>query len=233
MTTFTTMTRCSGGPAGRGQALRWGAVCAALCLGLAANAQVGTGTAGGAATGTGAGTGTGGTPAPAATGARKSPSQGKLARADTAFMKQAAENNFAEIESSQLALQKATDPTVKAFAQQMIEDHGKTGKELMGLASAKGVEMPDGPSLLQKAKLKLLEAADGDNFDRRYSETMGVAAHQDTIALFQKASTGARDADVKAFATKTLPALKHHLDMAHKLPGAKSNSTAKASDKKR
>ena len=189
-------------------ALRLGMGGTALCLALAAAAQTGPATQGGTAAGQGAGS------------ERAGRAASQLSRADTAFMKQAAENNHAEIESSKLAMQKASDPAVKGFAQQMVADHGKTGQELAALASAKGVELPDGPSLMQKAKLKLLEAADGADFDRRYAETMGLAAHRDTIALFQKAAKEARDPEVKAFAAKTLPALQGHLDMAQKLPAA-------------
>jgi putative membrane protein len=87
--------------------------------------------------------------------------------------------------------------------------------------------------MMQKAKLKLLDASDGAKFDQRYSETMGVAAHRDTIALFQKASTNAKDAEVKAFATKTLPTLQHHLEMARKLPGAESRQDVKAGNGKK
>jgi putative membrane protein len=217
-----TKTKTFAARAGAGRPLRLAGACAALCVGMAAGAQPSTTTGAGAATGTGTGTAAGHT---GTAGEHAGRAKGTLARADTAFIKQAAENNHAEIESSRLAVQKASDPTVKAFAQQMVADHGKTGQELAALASAKGVELPDGPSLMQKAKLKLLDASDGADFDRRYSETMGLAAHRDTIALFQKASTGARDADVKAFAAKTLPGLQHHLEMAQKLPAAKAEAS--------
>lgn len=140
-----------------------------------------------------------------------------LPRAETAFLKQAAQNGHAEVESSKLALQKAANPEVKRFAQQMVDDHTKANAELKALAAAKGVELPDGPSLMQTGKMKLLGTADGDNFDRRYAEAMGVEAHRDTIELFEKASADATDADVKAFAQKTLPTLKHHLMMAEQL----------------
>lgn len=236
MATITKSIRISHAGTGPGSALRLGLACTALCIGMAAGAQTGTGA--GTGTGTGSGTGAGSTTGQAAAGAqsartgsdRGADKQAKLARADVAFMKQAAENNHAEIESSRLAAQKASDPAVKAFAQQMVAEHGKTGQELAALAGAKGVELPDGPSMMQKGKLKLLETADGADFDRRYSETMGLAAHRDNIKLFQKASADARDADVKAFAAKTLPALQQHLQMAQKLPvdkGAKDTNDKK------
>ncbi len=84
--------------------LRSSAICGALCLGLAVNAQTGTGTG----TGAGAGTATGGAPA----STERARAKDQLPRADVAFMKQAAENGHAEVESSQLALSKATDAQV-------------------------------------------------------------------------------------------------------------------------
>lgn len=147
---------------------------------------------------------------------------GKLARADVAFLKQAAQNGLAEVEASKLALGKAHNTQVKGFAQQMVDDHGKAHEELKALASAKGVELPAGPSVKHKANMKSLQTADGAAFDRRYADSLGVAAHEDTVKLFQKASTSAADPDIKAFATKTLPTLQHHLQMAKDLKAVTS-----------
>lgn len=143
--------------------------------------------------------------------------QDKLARADAAFIKDAAQGGMAEVESSQLAVQKANDPAIKSFAQRMVEDHTKANQELKALAQTKGVELPGDPSMMQKAKVKSLSTADGATFDQRYTESMGVKAHEDTVKLFQKAANSAKDADVKAFASKTLPTLQGHLKMAREL----------------
>ncbi len=176
-------------------------------------AQPATGSTGGGASPGAAGS----TAAPAgpAAGTTKGSS---LARDDSGFLSQAAQNGHAEVEASKLAVEKATDPKVKAFAKQMIDDHTKANQELETLASSKGVELPSGPSLVQKGKSKLmLSTADGTDFDRRYAESMGVDAHKDTIELFQKAAQSAKDADVKAFAQKTLPKLQEHLKMAEEM----------------
>lgn len=147
----------------------------------------------------------------------------RLARADIAFLDQAAQNGHAEVESSKLALTRATNAQVKSFAQQMIDDHTKANQELAALASSKGVQVPTEPSLAQRGKMKLLSAAEGASFDQRYADSMGVTAHQDTIKLFEKASTDAKDPDVKAFAVKMLPTLQHHLQMAQDLKKATGN----------
>lgn len=146
----------------------------------------------------------------------------KPGRSDIAFMKQAAENGHAEVESGRLALRKATDPRIRTFAQAMVDDHTRANQALQALATKKRVELPDGPSLLQKGKAMLLEAADGENFDRRYAESMGVDAHRDTIELFEKAASDAGDPEIKAFAQDTLPTLRKHLSMAQELHRAAS-----------
>lgn len=141
----------------------------------------------------------------------------RLQRADKSFLDDAAHNGHAEVKSSQLALTKAQNPKVRAFAQQMVDDHTKANQELAALAASKNVRVPEGPSLMQEGKLKLLNGADGADFDKRYMETMGLQAHRDTIELFEKGARDARDPEVKAFAQKTLPKLKHHLEMAQQL----------------
>lgn len=143
-----------------------------------------------------------------------------VAHSDAAFMKDAAHAGHMEVEGSRLALSKSTSSQVKAFAQQMIDDHGKAAQELATLAAAKGVKLPDEPALTQKARLKLLGGNEGPKFDAKYAETIGVNAHEDAVKLFSKASMEAKDADVKAFAAKTLPKLQHHLQMARDLQGA-------------
>jgi putative membrane protein len=154
----------------------------------------------------------------------------KLDRADSNFMKDAAKAGNAELEGSKLALSKSTNSQVKTFAQKMIDDHTKAADELKTLATAKGVTLPNDPSLAQKAKLKLLSAMDGTRFDKQYAQTIGVGAHDDAVKLFQKAAASAKDPEVKAFATKTLPTLQHHQMMAKDLKAAADGEkSAKAS----
>jgi len=147
-----------------------------------------------------------------------------LAHADTSFMKDAAHAGSAEIESAQLAESKSADPKVKDFAKQMVADHTAAAGELKTLATSKGYELPAEPTMTQKAKDKMLGMRN-DSFDRSYAK-MAVSDHEKAVALFKKASTSAKDADIRAFASKTLPTLEHHLEMAKALQastGAKSN----------
>jgi putative membrane protein len=141
----------------------------------------------------------------------------KLSHQDKSFLKDAAEGGNAEVSGSQIAVAQSANADVKAFAQQMIDDHGKAGSELKSLADQKGVKVSDTPSIAKKTEIKLLSERKGASFDQHYADSIGVKAHEDTIKLFQKEVDKGSDADVKAWASKTLPALQHHLEMAQAL----------------
>ena len=137
-----------------------------------------------------------------------------VSHGDREFMEKAAEAGHTEIDASKLAQSKASSAEVKSFASTMITDHSKVGSELDQLAASKNVKVPTEPSVAQRAKIKLLEASSGTSFDKHYANEIGVAAHKDAVALFQKEAAQGSDPDVKAFAAKTLPGLNHHLEMA-------------------
>lgn len=152
-----------------------------------------------------------------------------LAGADKAFLEQAAEDGLTEIEGSRLALNKVTDPSVKRFAQRLVDEHTRMADDLRALARQKGVKLPQRPSLLQRGKLKLLSTADGDHFTHRYLEHIGVDAHEDTLERFEKAADSAKDPEVKAFAAHALPALRQHLDEARRLAPMRADQRAPTS----
>jgi putative membrane protein len=131
------------------------------------------------------------------------------------FIEEASAKGLAEIESSKLALSKSDAPAVRKFAEAMIADHAKANEELSAIARSKKLEVADEPELLNKAKAKILKQRDGQSFDEAYANNQ-VMAHEQTLELFQKAANS-KDAEVKAFARKTLPKLQHHLEKAREL----------------
>ena len=160
-------------------------------------------------------------------GAQAAAPAATLTGQDKSFLKDAAEGGNAEVAGSQLAAAQSANADVKAFAQAMVDDHGKVGAELKGLAEQKGVKVSDTPTTLKKAEIKMLSERKGASFDQHYADSIGVKAHEDTIKLFQKEVDKGTDADVKAWASKTLPALQHHLEMAKALK-AKADAEPKS-----
>jgi len=143
--------------------------------------------------------------------------RGNLAGADRTFLENATQGSYAEVEGSQLALEKTQSADVKEFAATMIKDHSAMIKELAELSKSKGYTPPDGPSVMQATELKALSALSGGAFDKMYVDRIGVASHEATIEQFEDATKEVQDADVKALAEKSLPKLRHHLEMAQAL----------------
>jgi putative membrane protein len=140
-----------------------------------------------------------------------------LNRADRQFLIKAGQAGITEITASNIALKKAHSQDVKNFAQQMVDDHTKVADKLKKLAADKGVTLATDLGDKNAAAIRKVEKLNGSAFDPVYTRTIGVEAHQDAVQLFKDASTKATDADVKSFATDTLPALEHHLQMAKEL----------------
>ena len=131
---------------------------------------------------------------------------------DLAFMNDAAPGGMAEVELGKLAVSKTQNAEIKAFAQKMIVDHSKAGDELKQLATQKKVTLPPDVLPAHKQLMEKLSKLSGADFDKEYVKAM-VEAHEKDVTAFENVSKTAADADVKAFATKTLPTLKMHLEM--------------------
>jgi putative membrane protein len=136
-----------------------------------------------------------------------------LSESDKAFVMKAAQGGMAEVTGGQTASTQATNADVKSFGSQMVTDHSKANEELKTLATQKGLALPADTDEDHKKKLAELSAKTGADFDKAYMKDM-VADHEKDVKEFENASQNAQDPDLKAWATKTLPTLKHHLEMA-------------------
>ncbi len=133
------------------------------------------------------------------------------------FVKEVAMSDMLEIESSKLAQQRGP-ADVKAFADQMIADHTKTSSELKQMVKDGGVktELPATLDSKHQGKVDDLKKAKPDDFAGDYVD-MQVSAHKDAVSLFERYAKNGDNAKLKDWASKTLPALKHHLEMAQAL----------------
>lgn len=136
---------------------------------------------------------------------------------DQKFMMMAAKGGISEIEMARLALQKSSNDAVKQFAQKMIDDHTAAGDELKQLASTKGVTLPMAADAKQMATMAKMQKMSGMEFDMMYVKEAGIKGHQDMEKLFMKEAMSGKDMDTKAWASKTLPAVRMHLQMAREL----------------
>ena len=134
-------------------------------------------------------------------------------RANDAFVLNAAKDGMAEVELGKLGVEKASRDEVKKFAQRMADDHSKANDELKSLAEKKAITLPTSVDAKHKATQDRLAKLSGAAFDRAYMQDM-VSGHRKAVAAFRTESKSGKDADVKAWAAKTLPTLEEHLKQA-------------------
>ncbi|MBD8064429.1 DUF4142 domain-containing protein [Devosia sp. PTR5] len=127
----------------------------------------------------------------------------------TEFATMAAPSNMFEIESSKLALERATSEDVKTFAQQMIDDHSKAGEAMKAAASQDGVTPPSELDQKHQEMLDQVSRAEGDAFDAAYVAAQ-VQAHDEAVALFEGFANTGENSALKQFAETTLPTLQQH-----------------------
>lgn len=142
----------------------------------------------------------------------------EAALASYGFVTNAGQAGMAEVSLANMALAKSQSEDVRQFAQAMIADHSKAGDELKALAAQKGYDFPAAPSAEQKANADSLMGLSGAAFDKAYVQT-AVADHMGAVALFESEAKSGTDNDVKAWAAKTLPVIKAHLQKAQALDG--------------
>lgn len=134
------------------------------------------------------------------------------------FASMAAVSNMFEIESSNLALDKASSDEVKAFAEQMIADHTKAGEEMATAAGEEGVVPASQMDQRHQQILNDLNALDGEDFDAAYIRAQ-VQAHDEAVAMFEGYAADGAEGPLKEFAAATLPTLQQHQSHAHEMSG--------------
>ena len=134
------------------------------------------------------------------------------------FANMAAISNMFELESSTLALERATGEEVKTFAEQMIADHTKAAQEMLPAATEEGLTPPEDLDDRHQDMLDQLSDLEGEEFDMAYIQAQ-VQAHDEAVALFEAYSTNGAEGPLKEFATATLPTLQMHQEHVRGLAG--------------
>ncbi|GAB3853545.1 hypothetical protein GCM10028822_22430 [Hymenobacter terrigena] len=135
---------------------------------------------------------------------------------DSEFMTKAASGGMLEVELGKQVAARAVTPEAKKFAEKMVSDHTKGNAELMALAAKKNITLPTALGDDHQKVLKDVVEEKGVKMDKEYMKEM-LKDHQEDVKEYTDASIKASDPDIKAFAAKTLPMLKMHLDMVTKM----------------
>jgi putative membrane protein len=135
---------------------------------------------------------------------------------DRTYVENAAMSDLFEIESSRLAQQRGTLPSVKTYAEMMIEEHSKSSEELKAAALTAGIPLPPALPADKQAKLDALGRLTGDAFDRQYLADQR-SGHQETLAKVNQYLAAAPPGPLKDHASKLTGVVQNHLNALEKI----------------
>jgi len=137
------------------------------------------------------------------------------------FVNDVVAGNTAEIELSRIASERATNPEVKQFAQMMVRDHTTAGNELKQVLTQHNMQVRDVMDEKHRDMAQELGRKNGSEFDHEYMAAM-VEDHKQMEDLLESRANETPNNQplenaVNQFAAKTLPVVKHHLELSEQL----------------
>jgi putative membrane protein len=139
---------------------------------------------------------------------------------DQQFVDFAGQTDMMEANLGQLAENQASAQGVKDYAQMLVTDHTNDYTQLSTVGGKANLIVPKGLDVAHDKMIAPFSKLKGAAFDHRYIQEM-IAGHTKAIAVYTKEAADAQSADLKAYASETLPTLQKHLDGAKDLAKAK------------
>ena len=150
-------------------------------------------------------------------GAGEAFAQTKIPPRVSDFAMSAAEADHYEILAARDAITQSENASVRAFAQEMIQDHTLASDDLNKAASASGLPpLPPALSSDQALMLSALQSLRGADFDKAYVRQQ-VLAHTQALAVEQSFANGGSDPNLRKVAQTAVPMIQHHLERAKQI----------------
>jgi putative membrane protein len=132
--------------------------------------------------------------------------------ADSSFIATTGSLGLLQLQLGKLAQEKGSNAAVKDFGKRMVDEYAKLNEELA--AGAKQAAYP-APVLLRQHQqiLDRFVSTGRSSFDKKYMAEM-VSEHQEAARLFQQESERGKVTSLKELASKLLPTVQQHADLA-------------------
>ena len=148
---------------------------------------------------------------------------GTSARLDGDWVNDQLEDGDREVRLGRLAQEKGGSADVRAYGTLMVEHHTMAGTELKQVATSHDIAPENDDREENDRDFARLSALTGNDFDRAYLDAM-VDDHDEAVdEIEDKVNDNDEHADLKAWAAKTLPVVKQHLEKAKELRGRLAN----------
>jgi putative membrane protein len=158
-----------------------------------------------------------------ASAAHASSSSGGSAMPNTGLiLSQMHQTNLMEIELGKVAEQKAASSEVRAYANQLVQDHTNVDRMVVAMAQDSGTNLKNGAEAHQAARHETarekelerkLKSAQGADFDRLFLKETS-ADHDRLIAKLQQDKQNTSDEELESLIEKVIPVLEQHRELA-------------------
>jgi putative membrane protein len=132
---------------------------------------------------------------------------------DKEFAQEAVQIGLLEVKLGELAKTKGVTSAAKDLGGDMVTEHTKANNELKTLVASKNIPLPTSLSEEGQKEYDKLSKKEGKDFDKAYTHCM-VKGHKKAICKFKKEAKKGDDAELKSWASNTIPALEHHKEMS-------------------
>jgi predicted outer membrane protein len=143
-------------------------------------------------------------------------SRSALDQGNNAFLIQLTEDSLAQMELCMLALGNSNNDTLKAFAQTMLNEHGKFGQQLEQLAQSMQLAFPKKMRRQHVAMIRAIRMLKGKDFDTRFVDE-NVKYHENDLKVLNHYVSQAGDEVVRKLAQAGATLFEKHLAMARQL----------------
>ena len=137
---------------------------------------------------------------------------------DKTFLKNAAEDNLAEVKMAELTVKTTKNPEIKMFAEKMITDHRTLYNGIKPVAMKAGVTLPTSPSLAEDASYAKLKVLTGETYDKSYVKSM-VSDHHEDLDKMKQENQATNNPEIKALTAKASTVIAGHTKMIDGIAG--------------
>ena len=132
------------------------------------------------------------------------------------------QTNLMEIELGKMAEQKAASSEVRAYANQLVQDHTNVDRMVVAMAQDSGTNLKNGAEAHQagrhetareKELERKLKSVQGADFDRLFLKETS-ADHDKLIAKLQQDKQNTSDEELETLIEKVIPVLEQHRELA-------------------
>ena len=132
------------------------------------------------------------------------------------------QTNLMEIELGKMAEQKASSSEVRAYADQLVQDHTNVDRMVVAMAQDSGTNLKNGAEAHQAARHETarekglerkLKSVQGADFDRVFLKETS-ADHEKLIAKLQQDKQNTSDEELETLIEKVIPVLEQHRELA-------------------